>query len=157
GERSRATGGGDEDAEAARLRRRRVLLGLLRRAMCRGHDDLAADLQDVEHLHGVEHDVEVGVAAQHDTHANRVRHGRLSCGDVVSCAALRRPMSRRQCMPSNRILAAAVYAPSMASATLVAVAVTPRTRPPEVTSRPSRCAVPAWKTTTPGTRSASAT
>src|SRR5260370_6181673 len=41
--------------------------------------------QRVQHLHGLEHHLEVRVTAQHDTHADRVGHD-------ASCAALRRPM-----------------------------------------------------------------
>src|SRR3989442_1342309 len=58
-------------------------------------------------------------------------------------------------MPSNRMCEAAAYTCSMAAGTRSAVAVTPSTRPPAVTNRPSHIAVPAWETTTPGTRSAS--
>src|SRR2546426_7590191 len=45
----------------------------------------------------------------------------------------------------------------MAVARSPATAVTPSTRPPAVTRRPSRSAVPAWKTVTPGAVSADST
>ena len=57
-------------------------------------------------------------------------------------------------MPSNRMRSTASYAVSIARGTSSATAVTPTTRPPAVTSLPSRRAVPAWNTSTPGIDSA---
>lgn len=55
----------------------------------------------------------------------------------------RHPMSRRNCFPSNATRSAASRLNRCASAIECATAVTASTRPPDVTSRPSRIAVPA--------------
>ena len=64
-------------------------------------------------------------------------------------------MSRRSCIPSKRITSAAAYAASRAAAGSRPSAVTFRTRPPAVTTSPSRSAVPAWVTSTPAGTSSS--
>ena len=58
-------------------------------------------------------------------------------------------MSSRRWDPSKSIMSAAAYAAARAAARSSPSAVTPSTRPPAVTTSPSRSAVPAWKTSTP--------
>ena len=53
-------------------------------------------------------------------------------------------MSLRLCSLSKWMLSVAAYAFFSASGRVLAVAVTPSTRPPFVTSLPSLMAVPAW-------------
>ena len=61
-------------------------------------------------------------------------------------------MSLRTCLPSNAISDAPAKARSRARWSVGAVAVTPSTRPPATTSRPSRSAVPACCTLDAGER-----
>ena len=58
-------------------------------------------------------------------------------------------MSRRNWAPGKSMRSTAAYACSRASATDPPSPVTFRTRPPALTRRPSRTAVPAWKTSAP--------
>lgn len=52
------------------------------------------------------------------------------------------PISFRYCIPSNCIFPTASYAFARAASSVSPIAVTPSTRPPLVTSRPSTIAVP---------------
>ena len=65
-------------------------------------------------------------------------------------ASARCPISARRCSPSNAMPSAALYAAASAAGRSSAMAVTPSTRPPAVTSAPSPAsAVPAWYTVAP--------
>src|SRR3970282_2189205 len=69
-----AAAGRDEHAQAAGGGAGRPLLGAARGAMGGGHHHLAADAEGVEHGDGLQHGVEVRVAAEHDAHLDGSRH-----------------------------------------------------------------------------------
>ena len=82
-----------------------------------------------------------GVARNHSSESS-VPPGRSTVGQP-GVAAASSAMSRRYCIPSKRIRSQPVYADSRASATVAPVPVTPRMRPPFVTSCSPCSAVPA--------------
>ena len=71
------------------------------------------------------------------------RHDRVLHRHRVYPVRAFRPMSRRYCIPPNEISATPVYARAIASEKSAPRPTTVRTRPPAVTSPPSRTAVPA--------------
>src|SRR5436309_1305111 len=94
---------------------------------------------------GLSHDRQLGRGCR--------EHADLGCLAVHldSPSAAVWAMSRRYCIPSNQTPPHAAYARSRASGSVDPSPVTARTRPPAVTTLPSRSAVPAWKTTTSST------
>src|SRR3954470_6314690 len=111
------------------------------------HSDLVRDAELLEHRPGLLQDLELRRRGEEDSDQRLVAH---ACPPPSIPAA----MSVRYRIPSKEMCRAASYARDRASAAVDPLPVTESTRPPTVTTLPSRISVPAWKTFTPSIRAA---
>ena len=153
-QRGREAGAGDQHAQAAGAGGLGVLGDEVGLAVRRHHVYLVGDAALAELLGGALHRVHVAGGAHHDADQRRRLagllgdHGELGLGAQRSLALSRAAMSRRSWRPGNSTMSAAAYAASRALCASAPSAVMFSTRPPAVTSSPSRRAVPAWVTST---------